>query len=131
MTLMETLYDEHEKIAAFIETLQQKCVALMEHGTFDAQEFYDAIRHIREYADKEHHQKEERLLFRAMVKELGPAAENLVQHGMLVEHDMELVMDISEEITVVNFGRRIACGTASEVQSNEDVIEAYLGRSDD
>ena len=88
MTLMETLYDEHEKIAAFIETLQQKCVALMEHGTFDAQEFYDAIRHIREYADKEHHQKEERLLFRAMVKELGPAAENLVQHGMLVEHDM-------------------------------------------
>ena len=50
---------------------------------------------------------------------------------LLVEHDMELVMDISEEITVVNFGRRIACGTASEVQSNEDVIEAYLGRSDD
>ncbi len=50
---------------------------------------------------------------------------------LLVEHDMELVMDISEEITVVNFGRRIACGTAAEVQSNEAVIEAYLGRSDD
>ncbi len=50
---------------------------------------------------------------------------------LLVEHDMELVMDISEEITVVNFGRRIACGTAAEVQANEEVIEAYLGRSDD
>lgn len=50
---------------------------------------------------------------------------------LLVEHDMELVMGISENITVVNFGRRIANGTAAEVQSNEAVIEAYLGRSED
>ena len=49
----------------------------------------------------------------------------------LVEHDMELVMGISENITVINFGRPIACGTAEEIQNNNDVIEAYLGRSDD
>lgn len=50
---------------------------------------------------------------------------------LLVEHDMELVMGISENITVVNFGRRIASGTACEVQNNEAVIEAYLGRSEE
>ena len=50
---------------------------------------------------------------------------------LLVEHDMELVMGISENITVVNFGRRIANGTAEEVQNNDAVIEAYLGRSAD
>lgn len=50
---------------------------------------------------------------------------------LLVEHDMELVMDISENITVINFGRRIADGSAEEIQNNNDVIEAYLGRSDD
>lgn len=50
---------------------------------------------------------------------------------LLVEHDMELVMGISENITVINFGRRIADGTAQEIQSNQDVIEAYLGRSED
>lgn len=50
---------------------------------------------------------------------------------LLVEHDMELVMGISENITVINFGRPIACGTAEEIQNNNDVIEAYLGRSDD
>lgn len=50
---------------------------------------------------------------------------------LLVEHDMELVMDISENITVINFGRKIADGTAEEIQNNNDVIEAYLGRSDD
>lgn len=50
---------------------------------------------------------------------------------LLVEHDMELVMGISENITVINFGRKIADGTAEEIQNNNDVIEAYLGRSDD
>ncbi len=50
---------------------------------------------------------------------------------LLVEHDMELVMGISENITVINFGRRIADGSAEEIQHNNDVIEAYLGRSDD
>ena len=50
---------------------------------------------------------------------------------LLVEHDMELVMGISENITVVSFGKRIAAGTAEEIQTNEAVIEAYLGRSED
>ncbi|HIR93462.1 MAG TPA: ABC transporter ATP-binding protein [Candidatus Egerieimonas intestinavium] len=49
---------------------------------------------------------------------------------LLVEHDMELVMGISEDITVLNYGRRIANGSASEVQNNEAVIEAYLGRKE-
>ena len=50
---------------------------------------------------------------------------------LLVEHDMELVMGISENITVINFGRKIADGKPEEIQHNNDVIEAYLGRSDD
>jgi branched-chain amino acid transport system ATP-binding protein len=46
---------------------------------------------------------------------------------VLVEHDMELVMDISNQVNVVNFGRCIATGDPSEIQADSDVIAAYLG----
>jgi branched-chain amino acid transport system ATP-binding protein len=46
---------------------------------------------------------------------------------ILVEHDMRMVMDLADRVTVVDFGRPVAQGTPDEVQNHPDVIRAYLG----
>ncbi|HEX7630436.1 MAG TPA: branched-chain amino acid ABC transporter ATP-binding protein/permease, partial [Candidatus Methylomirabilis sp.] len=46
---------------------------------------------------------------------------------LLVEHDMSLVMNVSDHITVLNFGKKIAEGAAEAIEKNQEVIDAYLG----
>ena len=63
-------------------------------------------------------------------QELVNLLKRLRGHGItifLIEHDMRLIVQVSDRISVLNFGRKIAEGTPDEVLRHPDVIAAYLG----
>lgn len=62
------------------------------------------------------------------VKLLEMTAQEMGIGIILIEHSMDMIMNVCQQITVLNFGEVIACGTPAQVSSNEDVITAYLGR---
>ena len=88
MNYIELMVDEHRYIKRMLAVIRKYCYKVLKSEPVNYNDFFTLIDFVRNYADKHHHGKEEKLLFQRMVDELGPTAEKLVKHGMLVEHDL-------------------------------------------
>jgi ABC-type branched-subunit amino acid transport system ATPase component len=67
-------------------------------------------------------------------RELAETLTQLVASGLtilMIEHDMQLIMGICQQVTVLDQGKLIADGTPDEVRTNEHVLAAYLGKEED
>lgn len=88
MKAIQCLMQEHERILELTQIVDQVCLKILQ-GTLSAiSDMQTLIELIHTYADRLHHAKEEKILFRAMEEHLGPLAQKLIRHGMLSEHEL-------------------------------------------
>ena len=85
---IDLMVREHANISRMLEVIRHASIGILEGKPVDLVDFREMVDFIRNYADKHHHGKEEKFLFPVMVQKLGRVADNLVTHGMLVEHDL-------------------------------------------
>lgn len=88
MNSIEILVHEHDNILQMLDVVQEILLRVLRGEEPDVSDFQKVIGFIRNYADKTHHGKEEDFLFKEMLLEFGSVGDNLVRHGMLVEHNL-------------------------------------------
>ena len=84
---VEIMMEEHKNIKRMLQVVRKICLRVMKEETINYDDFEDAMKFIKYYADDHHHGKEEKYLFKEMQNYLGRMGDNLISRGMLVEHD--------------------------------------------
>lgn len=120
MNSVEVMVMEHDFILRMLNVVRKASFKVMNGEEINYEDFNKMIDFIRQYADVHHHGKEEKFLFREMQTKLGKLGENLITHGMLVEHDLgRLYMsDLTDALQRVKNG---------DEESKLDVISNAVG----
>lgn len=88
MDAIKVMNKEHENITKLLKIVRKMSYKILKYEEIDFNDFDLVISFIKNYADKFHHKKEEDFLFNKMVENLGEVAVKVINHGMLVEHEM-------------------------------------------
>ncbi len=87
MNSIELMVKEHDNILRMLRVVRNACFNVLKGEEIKFDDFDKMIDFIKGYADEHHHGKEEKFLFKEMEQNLGKLGQNLITHGMLVEHD--------------------------------------------
>lgn len=120
MNSIELMVKEHDYILRMLAVVRKACFKVLKGSEINYDDFKDMIDFIKGYADAHHHGKEEKFLFKEMQENLGRVAENLITHGMLVEHDYGrfYISELKEALSRVKNG---------DEESKLDVISNAIG----
>lgn len=140
---IEILVEEHKKIIQLTQLFQHLCCNMIDGREVDVQVFQKGIEFARNYADKYHHGKEEKILFRIMEEKLGTIAVKLIHQGMLVEHDLgryhltelEAALDrftcnptTQEKLNIITHGAGYANLLQRHIEKEDAVVYTFAER---
>ena len=120
MYSIQIMEEEHENIRRMLKVVRNACLLIFKGQEINYSDFEKMIDFIKNYADIHHHGKEEKFLFAEMKDKLGRIGENLIIHGMLVEHEWGrlFISDLKEALLRVSEG---------DMDSKVDVIANAIG----
>lgn len=133
MNAIEIMNEEHRYIKRMLKVVRKACLDILKGGDINYDDFSLIINFIREYSDEHHHKKEEKILFNEMVKYLGEIADNIINHGMLVEHDLgrSYVRALSESIEKLKNGDEEAkLDIIANAISYTHLLEGHIDKED-
>lgn len=135
MYSIELMMHEHEYILKFIATAKRACIGILEGKEVVVKDFENMIVFARNYADKHHHGKEEQILFKEMVNHLGNIGVNLIQHGMLVEHDLGRLFMSELETALKSYEETPSSESKLEIVANvvgyANLLKRHIGKEDE
>ncbi len=128
MNGIDILVEEHDNNRVAVKKIREECIAILEGKEVDTAWFRQIVLFCRNYADKYHHGKEEKILFRIMVEELGTIAEKLIKNGMLVEHDLGRFYIGELENALQEYDKNPSAEWKLEIISNASAYASLLTR---
>lgn len=133
MNAIEIMNEEHRYINRMLKVVRKACLNILKGEDINYEDFSLMISFIREYADDHHHKKEEKMLFNEMVEYLGEIADNVINHGMLVEHDLgrSYIRGLSESIEELKGGDEEAkLDIIANAISYTHLLEGHIDKED-
>lgn len=133
MKAIELMNDEHKYILRMLKVVRKGCLGILNGEDVNYEDFNSMVSFIREYADDHHHKKEEKILFNEMVVHLGEIADKVVNHGMLVEHDLgrAYIRDLVEAIEKLKNGDEEAkLDIIANAISYTHLLERHIDKED-
>ncbi len=135
MYSVELMVMEHDNILRFIQAVENACCGIIDGNEPDTDDFEKMIYFARNYADKHHHGKEELVLFAEMTRHLGKFGTNLIQHGMLVEHDLGRLHISDLEEAIINYRKEpktiYKLGILAGASGYANLLKRHIGKENE